>query len=54
MNALVITRNEELKEKLKYEVQNLESFTTNKKLEDFDRNVGWGVRFLVWLFEKQL
>lgn len=54
MNALVITRNEQLKEELKEEVQNLDSFTTPKKLEDFKEDVGWKVRFLVWLFEKQL
>jgi len=55
MNALVITRSEQMKEALRKEVQNLEGFTTiPKKLEDFKEDVGWRVKFLVWLFEKQL
>ena len=54
MNALVITRSEQLKEALREEVQNLESFTIAKRLEDYKEDVGWRVKFLVWLFEKQL
>lgn len=54
MNALVITQNEDLKSELKEEVQNLESFTTPKTLDDFKEDVGWRVKFLVWLFEKQM
>ncbi|KAF8428574.1 hypothetical protein EV426DRAFT_584865 [Tirmania nivea] len=54
MNALIITRSEQMKEALREEVQSLESFTITKKLEDFKEDVGWRVKFLVWLFEKQL
>ena len=55
MNALVITKSEKLKQELSHEVQNLKAFTTPKRLEHFtEENVGWRVRFLVWLLEKQL
>lgn len=54
MNALIITKNEKLKEELSQEVQSLEAFTTPKRLEHFTEEVGWRVRFLVWLLGKHL
>ncbi|KAF8468985.1 CDP-diacylglycerol-glycerol-3-phosphate 3-phosphatidyltransferase [Kalaharituber pfeilii] len=54
MNALVITRNEQLRQKLQSEVENLEQYATGKYLSDFNEKVGWRVRFLVWLFGEQL
>lgn len=54
MNALIITKSEKLKQEFLQEVQNLEAFTTPKRLEHFTENFGWRVRFLVWLLEKQL
>lgn len=57
MNALVITQEDKLQSALSKEVGWLQQFSKKLELEDFkraDRQVGWKVRFLLWLFGSQL